>query len=112
MSIEENTAVIRKQEAALNAGRVDAGLDLFTDPFIFNGQQVSRQVIQQLRTILWSAVPDLRWTLEQVIAEGDWVAVRWTMRGTHTGDFVHPTMGSAPASGNPVTVTYVDHYAY
>ena len=110
MSTEENKAVIRRQAEALNAGRVDAGLDLFTDPCLYNGQPISRPVIQQLRTILWSAVPDVRWTLEQMIAEGEWVAVRWTMRGTHTGDFVHPTMGTGPASGNPVTVTYLDHY--
>ena len=37
-------------------------------------------------------------------------AVRWTMRGTHTGEFAHPTWGSAPASGKPVEVTYLDHY--
>ena len=110
MSLEENKAVIRRQEQALNAGRVDAGLDLFTDPVLYNGQPISPQVIQQLRTILWSAVPDVRWELEQMIAEGEWVAVRWTMRGTHTGDFVHPTMGSAPASGNAIVVTYLDHY--
>lgn len=110
MSSEETKAVIRRQEAALNAGRVDAGLDLFTDPCLYNGQPISRQVIQQLRTILWSAVPNVRWILEQMIAEGEWVAVRWTMRGTHTGDFAHPTMGSAPASGNSIAVTYLDHY--
>lgn len=110
MSIEETKAVIRRQEAALNAGRVDAGLDLFADPCIFNGQPIGAQVIPQLRTPLWAAVPDVRWTLEQMIAEGEWVAVRWTMRGTHTGEFIHPTLGSAPASGNPVAVTYLDHY--
>jgi hypothetical protein len=32
------------------------------------------------------------------------------MRGTHTGEFVHPTRGSAPASSKPVTLTYLDHY--
>jgi len=110
MSTEDNKSVIRRQEAALNTGLVDAGLDLFTDPFVYNGQQASREVIPQVRTTLWSAVPDVRWTLEHMIAEGEWVAVRWTMRGRHTGDFAHPTLGSAPASGNPVAVTYVGHY--
>jgi predicted ester cyclase len=38
------------------------------------------------------------------------VAVRWTMRGTHTGPFDHPTLGSGPASGKPVAVTYLNHY--
>jgi predicted ester cyclase len=45
-----------------------------------------------------------------VIAEGDWVAVQWSMRGTHTGDFAHPTFGSAPASGKSIQMTYMDHY--
>ena len=110
MPTEENKAIIRRLEEALNTGRVEAGLDLFADPCIFNGQEISPQVIPQIRAPLWVAVPDVRWTLEQMIAEGEWVAVRWSVRGTHTGDFAHPTLGSAPASGNLVAVSYMDHY--
>ena len=110
MSLEENKRVIRKLEAALNAGRVDAGLDLFADPLTFNGQPASRELIRQLRTILWTAVPDIQWKLEQLIAEGEWVAARWTVRGTHTGEFVHPALGSGPASGGAFQMTYMDHY--
>jgi predicted ester cyclase len=110
MSIEENKALIRRHEVALNSGRVEAGLELFADPSLFNGQTIGRDVIQQLRTILWTAAPDVRWTLEHLFAEGEWAAVRWTMRGTHKGQFAHPTLGSAPASGQPVAVTYLDHY--
>ncbi len=32
--------------------------------------------------------PDVRWTLEEMIAEGDKVAARFTMRGTHRGTFL------------------------
>ena len=37
--------------------------------------------------------PDIQWTLEETIAEGDKVAARFTMRGTHQGTFfgVPPT---------------------
>ncbi len=104
MSLEETKALIRRHEAALNSGRVEAGLELFADPCLFNGQPISREVIRQMRTILWTAAPDVRWIAEHLVAEGDWVAVRWTMRGTHTGEFVHPTWGSAPASGMPVVL--------
>jgi steroid delta-isomerase-like uncharacterized protein len=34
-----------------------------------------------------SGFPDIQWTLEEMIAEGDNVAVRYTMQGTHQGDF-------------------------
>ncbi|WP_028398953.1 ester cyclase [Ectobacillus panaciterrae] len=38
--------------------------------------------------------PDIQWTLEEMVAEGDTVAARFTMRGTHQGSFfgVPPTM--------------------
>jgi predicted ester cyclase len=44
--------------------------------------------------------PDGRLTVEQQVAEGDFVATRWTGRGTHKGDL----MGIAP-TGKQVTVT-------
>jgi steroid delta-isomerase-like uncharacterized protein len=110
MAPEENKALIRRHEAALNSGDVNAGLELFADACVYNGQPISRDIIRSMRTILWTAAPDVQWIAEHTFAEGDWVAVRWTMRGTHTGEFVHPTWGSAPASGKPVALTYLDHY--
>jgi predicted ester cyclase len=32
--------------------------------------------------------PDVQWTLEELISEGDKVAARFTMRGTHQGQFM------------------------
>jgi steroid delta-isomerase-like uncharacterized protein len=50
-----------------------------------------------------SAFPDLTTTIDDIVAEGDRVAVRGTDRGTHQG----PYMGR-PASGREVTVTWIE----
>lgn len=46
------------------------------------------------------AFPDLRMTAEEVVAQGDKVAIRWTARGTHKGEL----FGIAP-TGKEATVT-------
>lgn len=50
-----------------------------------------------------AAFPDVRLTLEDIFAEGDRVAFRSTMRGTHQGLF----LGLAP-TGRSVTVSLLD----
>ena len=42
--------------------------------------------------VLRAAFPDLKFTVDQVVASGDRVAVRWTMTGTHQGTI----LGVAP----------------
>ena len=46
-----------------------------------------------------AAFPDLRFTNEQVIAQGNRVAVLWTARGTHAGSIMR-----IPATHKPVEV--------
>ena len=52
--------------------------------------------LNELRT----AFPDIYFTIERLIAEGDYVAVRWNWVGTHLGTF-----RKFPASGQRVTNT-------
>ena len=44
--------------------------------------------IKQLVAIFRAGFPDLKFTIEDTIAEGDRVVVRWTAAGTHTGEFI------------------------
>jgi steroid delta-isomerase-like uncharacterized protein len=50
-----------------------------------------------------AAFPDLHTTLEDVLVDGDRVAVRGTDRATHRGDFM-----GFPASGREVTTTWIE----
>jgi predicted ester cyclase len=49
---------------------------------------------------LVSAIPDFRATIHDTVAERDLVALRWTVAGTQTGDYL-----GTPATGNHVEVT-------
>ncbi|MHA3019581.1 ester cyclase [Mycobacterium sp. BMJ-28] len=59
----------------------------------------------ELLAILRSGFPDIRWTLEETITEGDRVAARFTMRGTHRGDFF-----GIPPTGNEISVQALNFY--
>jgi steroid delta-isomerase-like uncharacterized protein len=49
--------------------------------------------------------PDIQWTLEETIAEGDKVAARFTMRGTHQGNFF-----GVPPTGKKIVVQAMNFY--
>ena len=74
MSIEENKAIVRSFLEALDQQNFDA---LKEHPGLH--QTVARQ------PIIRAAFPDLQTTVEHQVAEGDTVATRATLRGTHLG---------------------------
>jgi len=58
-------------------------------------------IIQMMR----GGFPDIQWTLEEMVAEGDKVAARFTMRGTHLGTFF-----GAPSTGKKIAVQALNIY--
>jgi len=67
------------------------------------GQGAGREGHKQVVTLYRSAFPDLRVTTEDLVADGDRVALRWKADGTHLGEL----MGMAP-TGKRVTLTGID----
>jgi steroid delta-isomerase-like uncharacterized protein len=54
-----------------------------------------------------SGFPDIQWTLEDIVAEGDKVAARFIMQGTHNGIFF-----GVPATGKPIKVQAMNFYRF
>src|SRR6185503_3966701 len=92
--LEENKAIVRRFLEALDRQNFEA---LKEHPGLY--QTVQRQPMIRM------AFPDLQATIEQQIAEGDTVATRATMEGTHAGTF----MGVAPTNKHvKLTVLLMD----
>jgi steroid delta-isomerase-like uncharacterized protein len=104
MSARDNKAVVRQgwYEELWNRWNVDAADELFTSDYQLHlagsPTPLDRAATKDAVAMFGRAFPDLEHTVEDMIAEGDTVAARWTVRGTHTGMF----QGIAP-TGNPVT---------
>jgi steroid delta-isomerase-like uncharacterized protein len=62
---------------------------------------------QQIIAMMRAGFPDIQWTLEELIIEGDRVAARFTMRGTHLGSFL-----GVPSSGKTIEVKAVNFYRF
>lgn len=71
----------------------------YHDPTMPNAPVGPAALTEQMK-LYRAAFPDLKMTVDQIIADGDYVVVRWTSRGTHTG----PLMGAAPTQ-RKVTVS-------
>jgi steroid delta-isomerase-like uncharacterized protein len=55
----------------------------------------------------WQAFPDLTLTVEDIIAEGDKVVVKFMGRGTHQGD-----LGGIPATGVKTEASGIEIYHF
>jgi predicted ester cyclase len=67
--------------------------------FLAGNPPMDRAGHEQLLLGFYAGIPDAQHTVDEVFADGDSVAVRFTIRGTHTGNFF-----GIPASNRPVSV--------
>jgi len=108
MSTEENKAIMRRFYEEIGKGNLAAMGELVAadlvdhTPFV-PGQAQGRQGTLELFTMIRAAFPDLRITVEDMVAEGDKVVARGTFSGTHKGEFT----GIAP-TGKHITIGMIE----
>ena len=64
-----------------------------------------REEVTKYAAELVAAFPDLQYPHVDVIAEGDWVAARWTFTGTHRGE-----LAGIPPTGKQVSCTGMNFF--
>ena len=106
MSTEANKAIARRflEEAfgqgnltvldeIISPNHVDGGPGAL--PGIPSGPEGTKMLITAYR----NAFPDIHFTIDEQVAEGNTVVTRWTGQGTHNGE-----LAGMPATGMPATV--------
>jgi steroid delta-isomerase-like uncharacterized protein len=108
MDTARNKDVARRLYALINDGRIDQVADLVSpnyqehDPL--PGQGSGRAgAVDRFSMITTALAP--HFTVQELIAEGDRVVVRWTNAGTHVGKFA-----GIPATGRTFTIAGFDIY--
>ena len=105
----ENKDTVRRFMEALNDHDLDGVTSLVAPDLVNHAAIPEAQGAKGLRTIfqkLFDAMPDLRSTCEDVIAEGDRVVCRVTVRGTQSGPLAFARLPLA-ASGRTCVVEHI-----
>jgi steroid delta-isomerase-like uncharacterized protein len=108
MASQDNKAVVaRFYDEVLNQRKVAVLDELAVEDYVehdpFPGQGNGRADLKARAQLLQSAFDPLRFTVEDVIAEGDKVVVRWKNAGTHSGSFL-----GIPATNKTFSVAGID----
>jgi steroid delta-isomerase-like uncharacterized protein len=111
MSTENKNIVRRLYSEAWNKRKLELVAELISpshalnDPFV-SGSQIGPEMYRRRIQELTASFPDLRFTVEDLIAEKDKVVASWVISATHQGEFMN-----IPATGKKVSVEGITiHY--
>jgi predicted ester cyclase len=90
---EQNKELVRTViERALNEGDLDYADEVFHPDYISHvprvGEMQGPEGFKNVISIWHRACPDFKMTIEELVADGDFVANRFTTRGTNTGSLL------------------------
>ena len=105
MSVEENKAFERRLYEEIYIRKNSAAIEQF---FATNwvchpsppGMPSGLKGMKQWHDLNNKAIPDMQVKLEDMVAEGDKVACRWTATGTHEGEFM-----GVPATNKQISLS-------
>lgn len=105
MSTEENKNIVRRYQEICNSNELDDLLEVVSEnlltPRIMAGVPSGLEGAKIAHQIMLDACPDYHTRIDDLFGEGDKVAARITVTGTHTGA---PLFG-IPASGRRLEFT-------
>jgi steroid delta-isomerase-like uncharacterized protein len=110
MSLEENKTLVRRYVVDLwGKGDLAVADEILAEDYVSYGiggrRKKDRKEEKQQVADSVTAFPDFEFTHLDIIAEGDWVATRWKVTGTHRGEAF-----GIPPTNKPITYTGMNFF--
>jgi steroid delta-isomerase-like uncharacterized protein len=104
MSAKDLKALTRRFIEEWNKGKAAAMAvidEMYATDFVSHGDEDIRGIknVKKSTSEEFTAFPDLHFTIDDMVAEGDKVAARITMTGTHKGEYM-----GAPPTNKKITI--------
>ncbi len=108
MAVMTNQQLFQRYfDEVANAGNLELADEFFAPDYLHHDPanpdprpMLGPQAVKDHLTSLKGAFPDLVFEVEDTVSDGDQIIVRWTARGTNTGDYF-----GMPATGKPIEIT-------
>ncbi len=110
--LEKHKAAMKRFETMINTADLSLAKELVADdapfytpasPTPLYGGEGYLSVVHWMR----KGFSDVNWKLEEMVAEGNVVAVRWTLTGTNDGDFM-----GIPSTGKHISTSVMNFYYF
>jgi steroid delta-isomerase-like uncharacterized protein len=114
---EENKALVRRWfDEVWNKGRADAIEEMFDANGIAHGLSddpakpiTGPRDYRPFYEVFRQAFPNMEIVIEDMVAEGDKVAARCSVRGKHEGDFMGRAATQSPVELTGITIVRIDN---
>jgi steroid delta-isomerase-like uncharacterized protein len=111
MATDEYKALLQRWIDVWHAGDLAAVDEFVTPDYVRHDPNVSEvcgpDAEKQLIAMYRAAFPDLRFAVEDMVAEGDKVVTRLTARGTHRGELL-----GIPPTGRAIAISAMEIYRF
>jgi len=97
-----NEEALERARQAWNAGNLDGYLELYDDSIRLHGyspEPMDKTAVRAFYEGIFAAFDNPTLAFDEVFGDGDRLVIRFTMTGTHRGDFM-----GIPATETPITL--------
>jgi predicted ester cyclase len=117
MTTERNKAIFQRMLEATERDGITAQADFFAERAINHGMPVTRDDIRAVLQDIVDTFGDVRLDPLEVVGEGEWLVVRSTFSGTHTGVGRHPyvhhgLLAGVPPTGRRIEVQHIHMFRF
>jgi steroid delta-isomerase-like uncharacterized protein len=109
---EKNKALIRRHvEELFNQGRLEIADEIISSDYVLHhpvyGEVKGPEGFKKMFMENRKTFPDIHFTIDDMVAEGDKVAVRYTMTATHKGELM-----GIPPTGKKISIQSAFFYRF